>query len=87
MHPLLQLSPEITAAVAQGQPIVALESTIIAHGMPYPQNVETAREVEALIRQEGAVPATIAVLGGRIHVGLADGGTGAARPPPRRWRR
>jgi pseudouridylate synthase len=72
MHPLLQLSPEITAAVAQGQPIVALESTIIAHGMPYPQNVATAREVEALIRQEGAVPATIAVLAGRIHVGLAE---------------
>ncbi len=70
MHPALQLSPEITAAMAQGSPIVALESTIIAHGMPYPQNVETAREVEALIRREGAVPATIAVFAGRIHVGL-----------------
>jgi len=71
MHPLLQLSPEITAAQAHGKPVVALESTIIAHGMPHPQNVETAREVEALIRAEGAVPATIAVFGGRIHVGLA----------------
>ncbi len=70
MHPALQLSPEITEAMAQGRAIVALESTIIAHGMPYPQNVATAREVEALIRHEGAVPATIAVFEGRIHVGL-----------------
>ena len=71
MHPLLQISPEVAEAMAQARPVVALESTIIAHGMPYPQNVETAREVEALIRQEGAMPATIAVFSGRIHVGLA----------------
>jgi pseudouridine-5'-phosphate glycosidase len=70
MHPSLQLAPEVTEAKAQGRPIVALESTIISHGMPYPQNVETAREVETLIREEGAVPATIAIFDGRIHVGL-----------------
>ncbi len=70
MHPALQFSPEVTEATTQGRSIVALESTIIAHGMPYPQNVATAREVEALIRLEGAVPATIAVFEGRIHVGL-----------------
>lgn len=68
----LAFSPEVAAARAAGRPIVALESTIISHGMPYPQNVQTAREVEALIRAEGAVPATIAVLGGKIRVGLAD---------------
>lgn len=72
MHPVLQLAPEITEAMAQGKPIVALESTIISHGMPYPQNVQTAREVEALIRREGAVPATIAIFDGRIHVGLTE---------------
>ncbi|HNX31109.1 MAG TPA: pseudouridine-5'-phosphate glycosidase [Holophaga sp.] len=71
MHPALHLSPEIAEAMDRGQAVVALESTIIAHGMPYPQNVETARAVEDLIRREGAVPATIAVFGGRIHVGLS----------------
>jgi pseudouridylate synthase len=70
MHPMLQLSPEVAEAMVQRKPIVALESTIISHGMPYPQNVETAQEVEALIHQEGAVPATIAIFAGRIHVGL-----------------
>ncbi len=72
MHQTLQLSPEVAEAIASNRPIVALESTIIAHGMPYPQNVETAREVEALIRAEGAVPATIAIFSGRIHVGLTN---------------
>lgn len=72
MHPALQLTPEVAEALAQGQPVVALESTIISHGMPYPQNVETARQVEDLIRREGAVPATIALFDGRIHVGLSD---------------
>lgn len=72
MNDLIQLSPEVAAARAQGRPIVALESTIIAHGMPWPQNLETAREVEDLLRAEGAVPATIAVIGGRIRVGLTD---------------
>ena len=65
-------SQRVAAAVAEGRPIVALESTIIAHGMPYPENVRTAREVEALIRALGAEPATIAVIGGRIRIGLAD---------------
>lgn len=69
---LMNLSDEVRAAQADGCPVVALESTIIAHGMPWPQNVETAREVEAIIRARGAVPATIAVLDGRIQVGLSD---------------
>ncbi|MCF8206394.1 MAG: pseudouridine-5'-phosphate glycosidase [Methylotenera sp.] len=73
MNDLIQLSPEVAAARAQGLPVVALESTIIAHGMPWPQNLDTAREVEAVIRAEGAVPATIAVIGGRIRIGLTDG--------------
>jgi pseudouridine-5'-phosphate glycosidase len=72
MNDLIQPSPEVAAARAEGRPVVALESTIIAHGMPWPQNLETAREVEALLRAEGVVPATIAVLGGRIRVGLTD---------------
>jgi pseudouridylate synthase len=66
----LAFSPEVAAARAEGVPVVALESTIITHGMPWPQNVETARQVEAAVRSAGAVPATIAVMGGRIHVGL-----------------
>lgn len=72
MNDYIQLSPEVAAACEQGRPIVALESTIIAHGMPWPQNLETAREVEDVIRVQGAVPATIAVIGGRIRVGLTD---------------
>lgn len=67
---LITLSPEVAGAKAAGQPIVALESTIITHGMPYPQNLETARRVEAEIRTHGAVPATIAVLAGTLHAGL-----------------
>jgi pseudouridine-5'-phosphate glycosidase len=72
MHAFLQFSPEVQAARAAGKPVVALESTIISHGMPYPQNVQTAREVEQLIRDAGAVPATIAIIDGRICIGLAD---------------
>jgi pseudouridine-5'-phosphate glycosidase len=68
----LVFSAEVAAARAACQPVVALESTIISHGMPYPQNVQTAREVEALIRAEGAVPATIAILDGKIRIGLSD---------------
>lgn len=68
----LTFSPEVAAARAAGAPIVALESTIITHGMPWPQNVEAARAVEAEIRKAGAVPATIAIMGGRIHIGLTD---------------
>jgi pseudouridine-5'-phosphate glycosidase len=72
MHAFLQFSPEVAAARAAGKPVVALESTIISHGMPYPQNVQTAREVEQVIRDAGAVPATIALIAGRICVGLSD---------------
>ena len=68
----LTFSPPVAAAQAAGRPIVALESTIIAHGMPYPKNVRTAREVEAVIRDSGAQPATIALIGGRIRIGLSD---------------
>ncbi|WP_227247325.1 pseudouridine-5'-phosphate glycosidase [Paraburkholderia caribensis] len=68
----LTFSAPVAAAQAAGRPIVALESTIIAHGMPYPQNVRTAREVEAVIRDSGAQPATIALIGGRIRIGLSD---------------
>jgi len=69
----LAMSPEIRAARGGGTAIVALESTIITHGMPYPQNVETARKVEEEVRRHSAVPATIAVMGGRIHIGLTGG--------------
>lgn len=72
MQSFLQFSPEVQAARAAGKPVVALESTIISHGMPYPQNVQTAREVEQVIRDAGAVPATIAIIDGRICIGLAD---------------
>lgn len=68
----LAFSAPVAAARAAGRPIVALESTIIAHGMPYPENVRTARAVEGIIRELGAEPATIAVIGGRIRIGLAD---------------
>ena len=68
----LTLSPEVAEARANGAAIVALESTIITHGMPFPQNVETARRVEAEIRRQGAVPATIAIMDRRIHIGLTD---------------
>ncbi len=68
----LVLSAEVAAARAAGRPVVALESTIITHGMPWPDNVATARLVESEVRAAGAVPATIAVLGGRLHVGLDD---------------
>lgn len=68
----IQFSPDVQAAKDAGTAIVALESTIITHGMPYPQNVETARVVEADVRAEGATPATIAVLNGVIHVGLTN---------------
>ena len=72
MKSLLHFSEEVLAARAQGKPIVALESTIISHGMPYPQNVQTAREVEQIIRDGGATPATIAIMDGKICVGLSD---------------
>jgi pseudouridine-5'-phosphate glycosidase len=70
MNQLLNIHPEISDALKQGLPIVALESTIIAHGMPYPQNIETALEVEKIVRENGAIPATIAILDGKLCVGL-----------------
>ncbi len=69
-NPYLDVNPEVAEAVAAGRPVVALESTIISHGMPYPQNVETALNVERIVRENGAVPATIAILGGRLKAGL-----------------
>ena len=70
-HPLLDLHPDVAAALAAGQPVVALESTIISHGMPWPHNAQTALAVEAEVRKHGAVPATIAVMDGRLKAGLS----------------
>ena len=70
-QPPLDLQPEVAQALAANRPVVALESTIISHGMPFPQNVETALRVEAVVRAHGATPATIAVLNGRLKVGLS----------------
>lgn len=70
-HPYLDIAPEVQQALEAGKPVVALESTIISHGMPYPQNVETAMNVEKLIRENGAVPATIAIIKGRLKAGLS----------------
>ncbi|MBQ9842540.1 MAG: pseudouridine-5'-phosphate glycosidase [Oscillospiraceae bacterium] len=71
LNKYLDINPEVAAALAAGKPVVALESTIISHGMPYPQNVETALNVERIIRENGAVPATIAIIGGRLKAGLS----------------
>jgi len=71
-HPLVHLAPETAAAIAAGRAVVALESTILTHGMPYPDNLAMARSVERIVRDGGAVPATVAVLDGRLRVGLAD---------------
>ncbi len=71
MNKYLDISPEVKQALAEGKPVVALESTIISHGMPYPKNVETAMLVEKTIRDNGAVPATIAIIGGRLKAGLS----------------
>jgi pseudouridine-5'-phosphate glycosidase len=72
MKQYITFSEEVQTAKEQGKPIVALESTIISHGMPYPQNVQTAREVEQIVRDNGAVPATIAIIDGKIKIGLSD---------------
>ena len=69
-HSHLKLSDEVRAALEAGQPVIALESTIISHGMPYPQNVETARNCERIARENGAVPATCAIIGGTLCAGL-----------------
>ena len=71
MNKFLDIAPEVKEALASGKPVVALESTIISHGMPYPQNVETALRVERTIRENGAVPATVAIIGGRLKAGLS----------------
>ncbi len=68
----IKFSAEVSQAIAKGLPIVALESTIISHGLPRPSNLETAREVEAIIRERGAIPATIALLDGIVHIGCED---------------
>ena len=86
MNRYLDIAPEVKEALDAGKPVVALESTIISHGMPYPQNVETALKVEEIIRECGAVPATIAIIGGRLKAGLSHeeidylGKTGAGIP-------
>ena len=69
---VLDIHPEVLNAINEHKPVVALESTIISHGMPYPQNVETAKRVEAIIREQGAIPATIAILDGKIKIGLSE---------------
>lgn len=71
LNKYLDVAPEVQEALDAGKPVVALESTIISHGMPYPKNVETAMLVEKTIRENGAVPATIAVIGGRLKAGLS----------------
>jgi pseudouridine-5'-phosphate glycosidase len=72
MPPALDISPDVAAALGDGRPIVALESTIISHGLPRPENLRVARAVEETVRRRGAVPATIAVLDGRVRIGLSD---------------
>lgn len=69
---LLTILPEVEQALQEGKPVVALESTIISHGMPYPKNVETALAVEKMVRDNGAIPATIAIMNGKCHVGLSN---------------
>ena len=69
---MIKYSKEVSAAKSQGRPIVALESTIISHGLPRPTNLEVAKEVEAIVREEGATPATIAIIDGEIYVGLEE---------------
>ncbi|PKR52690.1 pseudouridine-5'-phosphate glycosidase [Thalassospira povalilytica] len=71
MSDYIDIAPEVAEALASGKPVVALESTIISHGMPYPQNLETAQAVEQDVRDNGAIPATIAVIGGRCKIGLS----------------
>lgn len=72
MNPPMDIHAEVADALSEGRAVVALESTIVSHGMPYPRNIETARNVEDTIRQDGAVPATIAVLDGRIKIGITQ---------------
>lgn len=71
-HDLLRFSDEVKEALHSGKPVVALESTVIAHGLPYPENVATARKIEAAVRAEGAIPATIGIENGRFLIGMSD---------------
>lgn len=90
MRPHLRIAEEVAAALDAGRPVVALESTIISHGFPYPANVESARECERIAREEGAVPATIAVIRGQLAVGLSDAEIehlGSERDTPKASRR
>jgi pseudouridine-5'-phosphate glycosidase len=72
MHNFLHIQPEVAAALAQNEPVVALESTVITHGLPYPDNVATAVKMQTAVREGGAIPATIAIIKGQVHVGLTD---------------
>ena len=72
MNKYIEISPEVQKAIDENKPIVALESTIISHGMPYPKNVETALNAQNVVRENGAVPATIAIINGKLKVGLTD---------------
>ncbi|MEZ4590793.1 MAG: pseudouridine-5'-phosphate glycosidase [Chloroflexota bacterium] len=72
MHDFLHIQPEVAEALAQNKPVVALESTVITHGLPYPDNVATATKMQTAVRDGGAVPATIAIIKGQVHVGLTD---------------
>ncbi|SDY45463.1 pseudouridine-5'-phosphate glycosidase [Proteiniborus ethanoligenes] len=72
LNKYLSIKPEIESALKNGDPVVALESTIISHGMPYPENIKTAREVERIVRDNGAIPATIAIINGKLVVGLDE---------------
>ena len=72
MNKYIEISPEVQKAINENKPIVALESTIISHGMPYPKNVETALNAQKIVRENGAVPATIAIINGKLKVGLTD---------------
>lgn len=90
MRPHLRITDEVKEALDAGRPVIALESTIISHGFPYPANVESARECERIAREEGVVPATIAVIGGQLAVGLSDGEIerlGSNRETPKASRR
>lgn len=72
MHNFLQILPEVAEAFTQNKPVVALESTVITHGLPYPDNVATAVQMQTAVREGGAIPATIAIIQGQVHVGLTD---------------
>src|SRR5215213_1704254 len=72
MHEFLNIRPEVADAISERRPVVALESTVIAHGLPRPQNLETAHRLQEAVRESGAVPATIAIIGGKLTVGLSD---------------